>query len=324
MRVGVRRRRPPRSHADDSEGARPGSARRRAARPLPDQPDASGDRRARRVASTPVTCPSAPGGSALLTVAAGVGALVFPTRRSRGRRRRDHGRVRPPSHDRDRARTPSAPTSSRVVPESPWTLEHGGRAPRHLRRRVGLVHGHPTIPTQRTTPRAVGWTRSSRTSPRVPETTTCGTSTSDCPTTVQGELALKALEFAQTGMHDAERSARSSRPAGSSRTAATRTDALPVGLSRGREGRGPHVSRLRARVRDGARRTQAQVAHHAGAEGVSARNAAYARDSFLFTRSPRASARLDPTESDRPHPRPARRASTLARPVPRRSSRPRP
>ena len=140
----------------------------------------------------------------------------------------------------------------------------------------------------------------------------------DCPTTVQGELALKALEFAQTGNPDASRSA-GLRPceitAGTAK--ATQTDALPVGLSRGREGRGPHVSRLRARVRDGARRTQAQVAHHAGAEGVSARGTTtYARDSFLFTRSPRASARLDPTESDRPHPRPARRASTLARPFP--------
>ena len=176
----------------------------RAARPLPDQPDASGASGAPGASLYPGHVPLSPAQSALLTVAAGVGALVFPHRadlvgavgETTGafalRRMRDRMRADPIGAD-ILARRPRITDA---------TLEHAWSCPRHLRRRVGLVHGHPTIPTQRTTPRAgSSLTRSSRTSPRVPEkSTTCGTSSSTVPRPCRANSRSRRSSSAQTGM----------------------------------------------------------------------------------------------------------------------------
>ena len=96
-----------------------------------------------------------------------------------------------------------------------------------------------------------------------------------CPTTVQGELALKALEFAQTGRPMAALGAFAPIRWTLSRRRFL-FEEMPVG-ARGGEGGGFDVPGLRERDRDGPGGAEAQVADNPGAEAAKAAEGGYRR-----------------------------------------------
>ena len=170
----------------------------------PDQPDASGASGAPGASLYPGHVPLSPAQSALLTVAAGVGALVFPHRadlvgavgETTGafalRRMRDRMRADPIGAD-ILARRPRITDA---------TLEHAWSCPPAPSAPSGphSMGTRRSQPNERPPVRFVPDEELAYVATRAREVHDLWHVLFDCPTTVQGELALKALEFAQTGM----------------------------------------------------------------------------------------------------------------------------
>ena len=170
----------------------------------PDQPDASGASGAPGASLYPGHVPLSPAQSALLTVAAGVGALVFPHRadlvgavgETTGafalRRMRDRMRADPIGAD-ILARRPRITDA---------TLEHAWSCPPGTfgAEWASFMGTRRFQPNERPPVRFVPDEELAYVATRAREVHDLWHVLFDCPTTVQGELALKALEFAQTGM----------------------------------------------------------------------------------------------------------------------------